>query len=216
VGPFIKLNGHPFMLLNVVERKFILFGIAFWPQDFYLFVLAMLTFVVFIIVFTALFGRLWCGWACPQTIFMEMVFRKIEYWIEGDAAQQKALKNAPPSPEKFRKQILKGSIFFLISFIIANTFLAYIIGIDELKQIVLDDPSNHVGGLIAILVFTFVFFAVYMRFREQACLIVCPYGRLQGVLLDKNSVVIAYDYKRGEPRGKLQKTAESKFGDCID
>ncbi len=216
VGPFIKLNGHPFMLLNVVERKFILFGIAFWPQDFYLFVLAMLTFVVFIIVFTALFGRLWCGWACPQTIFMEMVFRKIEYWIEGDAAQQKALKNAPPSPEKFRKRILKGSIFFLISFIIANTFLAYIIGIDELKQIVLDDPFNHVGGLIAILVFTFVFFAVYMRFREQACLIVCPYGRLQGVLLDKNSVVIAYDYKRGEPRGKLQKTAESKFGDCID
>ncbi len=215
VGPFIKLNGHPFMLLNVVERKFILFGIAFWPQDFYLFVLAMLTFVVFIIVFTALFGRLWCGWACPQTIFMEMVFRKIEYWIEGDAAQQKALKNAPPSPEKFRKQILKGSIFFLISFIIANTFLAYIIGIDELKQIVLDDPFNHVGGLIAILVFTFVFFAVYMRFREQACLIVCPYGRLQGVLLDKNSVVIAYDYKRGEPRGKLQKTGESKFGDCI-
>ncbi|MFN5347607.1 MAG: cytochrome c oxidase accessory protein CcoG [Bacteroidota bacterium] len=216
VGPFIKLNGHPFMLLNVVERKFILFGIAFWPQDFYLFVLAMLTFVVFIIVFTALFGRLWCGWACPQTIFMEMVFRKIEYWIEGDAAQQKALKNAPPSPEKFRKRILKGSIFFLISFIIANTFLAYIIGIDELKQIVLVDPSNHVGGLIAILVFRFVFFAVYMRFREQACLIVCPYGRLQGVLLDKNSVVIAYDYKRGEPRGKLQKTAESKFGDCID
>jgi len=216
VGPFIKLNGHPFMLLNVVERKFILFGIAFWPQDFYLFVLAMLTFVVFIIVFTALFGRLWCGWACPQTIFMEMVFRKIEYWIEGDAAQQKALKNAPPSPEKFRKRILKGSIFFLISFIIANTFLAYIIGIDELKQIVLDDPSNHIGGLIAILVFTFVFFAVYMRFREQACLIVCPYGRLQGVLLDKNSVVIAYDYKRGEPRGKLQKSGESKFGDCID
>jgi cytochrome c oxidase accessory protein FixG len=216
VGPFIKLNGHPFMLLNVVERKFILFGIAFWPQDFYLFVLAMLTFVVFIIVFTALFGRLWCGWACPQTIFMEMVFRKIEYWIEGDAAQQKALKNAPASPAKFRKRILKGSIFFLISFIIANTFLAYIIGIDELKQIVLDDPFNHVGGLIAILVFTFVFFAVYMRFREQACLIVCPYGRLQGVLLDKNSVVIAYDYKRGEPRGKLQKTAESKFGDCID
>jgi len=216
VGPFIKLNGHPFMLLNVVERKFILFGIAFWPQDFYLFVLAMLTFVVFIIVFTALFGRLWCGWACPQTIFMEMVFREIEYWIEGDAAQQKALKNASSSPEKIRKRFLKGSIFFLISFIIANTFLAYIIGIDELKQIVLDDPSNHVGGLIAILVFTFVFFAVYMRFREQACLIVCPYGRLQGVLLDKNSVVIAYDYKRGEPRGKLQKTAESKFGDCID
>jgi cytochrome c oxidase accessory protein FixG len=216
VGPFIKLNGHPFMLLNVVERKFILFGIAFWPQDFYLFVLAMLTCVVFIIVFTALFGRLWCGWACPQTIFMEMVFRKIEYWIEGDAVQQKALKNAPPSAAKFRKRFFKASIFFLISFIIANTFLAYIIGIDQLKHIVVDNPSNHLGGLFTILAFTFVFFAVYMRFREQACLIVCPYGRLQGVLLDKNSVVIGYDYKRGEPRGKLSKLGDSKFGDCID
>ncbi|MFM7016747.1 MAG: cytochrome c oxidase accessory protein CcoG [Bacteroidota bacterium] len=216
VGPFIKLNGHPFMLLNVVERKFILFGIAFWPQDFYLFVLAMLTFVVFIIVFTALFGRLWCGWACPQTIFMEMVFRKIEYWIEGDAAQQKSLKNAPASAAKFRKRFLKGSIFFLISFIIANTFLAYIIGIDELNDIVFDNPLNHIGGLLTLLIFTFVFFAVYMRFREQACIIVCPYGRLQGVLLDKNSVVIGYDYKRGEPRGKLSKNGETKFGDCID
>jgi cytochrome c oxidase accessory protein FixG len=197
-GPFMKVGGHPLMLFNILERKFIIFGIAFWPQDFHLFVLAMLTFIVFIILFTALFGRLWCGWACPQTIFMEMVFRKIEYLIEGDYMQQKALK---------------ASIFFVISFLIANTFLAYIIGIDELKAIIIDDPSKHSGGLIAILIFTAVFFGVYMKFREQACLIVCPYGRLQGVLLDKNSVVIGYDYKRGEPRGKVK---ENKTGDCID
>lgn len=216
-GPFLKYNGHPLMLFNLLERKFIVFGIAFWPQDFHLFVLAMLTFIVFIILFTALFGRLWCGWACPQTIFMEMVFRKIEYWIEGDYRQQKILNEESPNPVKFRKKFLKNIVFFLLSFLIANTFLAYIIGIEQLETIVLDDPANHAGGLISLLLFTAVFYGVYTRFREQACIVVCPYGRLQGVLLDKNSVVIAYDYKRGEPRGKLNRAETiSKNGDCID
>lgn len=215
-GPFLKINGHPLMLFNVLERKFIIFGIAFWPQDFHLFVLAMLTFIVFIILFTVLFGRLWCGWACPQTIFMEMVFRKIEYWIEGDFMQQKALNAQGPNPVKFRKKALKHILFFSISFLIANTFLAYIIGIDKLKEIIFDDPSNHAGGLTAITLFTGVFYGVYTKFREQACIVVCPYGRLQGVLLDPNSVVIGYDYRRGEPRGKLRKGEERSLGDCID
>jgi cytochrome c oxidase accessory protein FixG len=215
-GPFMKINGHPLMLFNILERKFILFGIAFWPQDFHLFVLAMLTFIVFIILFTALFGRIWCGWACPQTIFMEMVFRKIEYLIEGDYMQQKALNAESPNPIKFRKKFLKNSIFFIISFIIANTFLAYIIGVDKLFEIISEGPSQHLGGLISLSVFTLVFYGVYTKFREQACIVVCPYGRLQGVLLDKNSVVIAYDYNRGEPREKLHKGQERKAGDCID
>ena len=204
------------MLFNILERKFILFGIAFWPQDFHLFVLAMLTFIVFIILFTALFGRIWCGWACPQTIFMEMVFRKIEYLIEGDYMQQKALNAESPNPIKFRKKFLKNSIFFIISFIIANTFLAYIIGVDKLFEIISEGPSQHLGGLISLSIFTLVFYGVYTKFREQACIVVCPYGRLQGVLLDKNSVVIAYDYNRGEPREKLHKGQERKAGDCID
>jgi cytochrome c oxidase accessory protein FixG len=215
-GPFLKIDGHPLMLFNVLERKFILFGIAFWPQDFHLFVLAMLTFIVFIILFTVLFGRLWCGWACPQTIFMEMVFRKIEYWIEGDAPQQKALNAEPANPRKFRKKFLKNSIFFLISFIIANTFLAYLIGIDELKLLVEEGPGQHAGTFTSLIIFSLVFFGVYIKFREQACIVVCPYGRLQGVLLDKNSVVIGYDYKRGEPRGKIHKNEERTLGDCID
>lgn len=215
-GPFLKWNDHPFLLFNVLERKFILFGIAFWPQDFHLFVLAMLTFIVFIILFTALFGRLWCGWACPQTIFMEMVFRKIEYLIEGDYMQQKALNAEAPNPIKLRKKLLKNSIFFFISFLIANTFLAYLIGIDELKQMITEGPSENKGTLISLIIFTAVFYGVYTKFREQACIVVCPYGRLQGVLLDKNSVVIAYDYKRGEPRGKLHKGQERTNGDCID
>ena len=215
-GPFFKIDGHPLMLFNVLERKFIIFGIAFWPQDFHLFVLAMLTFIVFIILFTVLFGRLWCGWACPQTIFMEMVFRKIEYWIEGDAQQQKALNAESPNPRKFRKKLLKNSIFFLISFLIANTFLAYLIGIDELKLLVEEGPGKHTGTFTSLVIFSLVFFGVYIKFREQACIVVCPYGRLQGVLLDKNSVVIGYDYKRGEPRGKLHKNEERVLGDCID
>ncbi|MBK9399303.1 MAG: cytochrome c oxidase accessory protein CcoG [Bacteroidetes bacterium] len=216
VGPFLKVNGHPLMLFNVLERKFIIFGIAFWPQDFHLFVLAMLTFIVFIILFTALFGRLFCGWACPQTIFMEMVFRKIEYLIEGDYMQQKALNAEAPNPRKLRKKLLKNSIFFLISFIIANTFLAYLIGIDELEAMITEGPSQNMGTLISLVIFTAVFYGVYTKFREQACIVVCPYGRLQGVLLDKNSVVIAYDYNRGEPRGKLHKGEVRTNGDCID
>lgn len=215
-GPFMKINGHPLMLFNVLERKFILFGIAFWPQDFHLFVLAMLTFIVFIILFTALFGRIWCGWACPQTIFMEMVFRKIEYFIEGDYMQQKALNAESPNPVKFRKKFLKNSIFLIISFIIANTFLAYLIGVDKLFEIIREGPTQHLGGLISLSIFTLVFYGVYTKFREQACIVVCPYGRLQGVLLDKNSVVIAYDYNRGEPREKMHKGQERTAGDCID
>lgn len=214
--PWIKVNGHPVMLFNVLERKFIIFGIVFWPQDFFLFMLAMITFIVFIILFTALFGRLWCGWACPQTIFMEMLFRKIEYFIEGDYMQQRALDKAPASPQKFFRKLTKHAVFFFISFLIANTFLAYIIGSDELLKIVSDDPTNHKVGLLTLLLFTGVFYGVYARFREQACIVVCPYGRLQGVLLDKNSVVIGYDYKRGEPREKLRKDQERKAGDCID
>lgn len=215
-GPFWKWNGHAMFLFNVLERKFIIFGIPFWPQDFFLFVLAMLTFFVFIILFTAVFGRVWCGWACPQTIFLEMVFRKIEYAIEGDYTRQKALDSSPWTPEKIRKKALKHFIFFLISFLIANTFLAYLIGVESLGLLVTEGPGNHLGGFFSLIVFTGVFYGVFARFREQVCLVVCPYGRLQGVLLDRNSVVIAYDYNRGEQRGKIRKGLERTEGDCID
>jgi len=215
-GPFMKVNGHPLMMFNVIERKFFVFGITFWPQDFFLFALAMLTFVVFIILFTAIFGRVWCGWACPQTIFMEMVFRKIEYWIEGDYMQQKALNNGEWNTDKVIKKVSKNVIFFLLSFLIANTFLAYIIGIDELKLLVTDGPGKHLSSFIPLIAFTGIFYGVYVRFREQVCLVVCPYGRLQGVLLDRDSVVVAYDYKRGEQRGKIHKTEKRELGDCVD
>lgn len=205
--PFIKVEGEPFFMMNVLERKFILFGMVFWPQDFFIFGIVMLTFIVFVIVFTVVFGRIFCGWACPQTIFMEMVFRKIEYWIDGDATRQKQLKAMPWNAEKIRKRTFKFIIFFLLSFIIANFFLSYMIGMDTLLGYI-NHPAAHTGTLISLFVFTCIFFFVYWWFREQVCIVVCPYGRLQGVLLDKNSIIVAYDHKRGEPRGRLKKNKE--------
>lgn len=213
--PFIRFNGEPLFLFNVYQKKFILFGAIFWPQDFFIFGLGMLIFIVFIALFTVVFGRLFCGWACPQTIFMEMIFRKIEYWIEGDANHQKALKKAPWTGDKIKKRVLKFLVFYSISFVIANTLLSYLIGVDQVFAI-LGDIAGHTGSFIGIMIFTTVFFFVYWWFREQVCLIVCPYGRMQGVLLDQNSVVVAYDYVRGEDRHKFKKNEVRTGGDCID
>lgn len=218
--PFIKYKGRPLFLFNIPEAKFILFGRVFWPQDFFIFGITMITAIVFIILFTAAFGRLFCGWVCPQTIFMEMLFRKIEFAIEGDAPAQRLLDKGPWNGEKIMKKTAKHFIFFLLAFIVSNFFLAYIIGMDELMQIVREPASQHIGGLSSIVIFSGVFYFVFSYFREQACTVVCPYGRLQGVLLDRNSMIVAYDYKRGEPRGKFKKQkAEDpalQLGDCID
>jgi len=215
-GPFMTIGGRPILLLNFLERKFFIFGIVFWPQDLHLFGLAFITIVVFIVLFTVVFGRLFCGWACPQTIFMEMVFRKIEYWIEGDAAAQRKLNASSWSVTKLFKKTSKLGIFYAISFVIGNTFLAYIIGKDALFQIISEPVTDHLGGFAAMVIFSFVFFAVFAWFREQVCVIVCPYGRLQGVLLDQNSVVVHYDFIRGEPRGKGKRTGDNELGDCVD
>lgn len=216
--PFIKIEGEPLFLFNVVQRKFIFFGQIFWPQDFFIFAIGFLTFMVFIIFFTIVFGRVFCGWACPQTIFMEMVFRRIEYWLDGDANEQRNLKEMKWNAYKIRKRATKMAVFFFISFIIANFFLAYIIGIDEVLAMVNQGIAANPVTFVSLLGFSAVFFFVYYWFREQVCIVVCPYGRLQGVLLDKKSIVVAYDYVRGEPRGKLKKeNNELEYpGDCID
>ncbi|MCY7329521.1 MAG: cytochrome c oxidase accessory protein CcoG [Saprospiraceae bacterium] len=205
--PFIKVDGEQFLQFNVLERKFVLFGLLFTPQDFHLFVLAMLTFIVFIILFTVVFGRLFCGWVCPQTVFLEMIFRKIEYWIEGDAGEQRKLDKAPWTTEKIQKKVIKHSIFFAIAVVVSNYFLAYIIGMDAVLKIIREPISAHVGGFLAMVIFSGAFYAVFAQLREQVCTTICPYGRLQSVLLVKDSIVVAYDHVRGEPRGKLKKTA---------
>lgn len=215
--PFIHIKGRPLFLFNVVQAKFIVFGKVFWPQDFFIFGLAMITFIVFIILFTAAFGRLFCGWVCPQTVFMEMLFRKVEYWFEGDAARQRQLNLQPWDANKIARKTGKHLSFYLLSFIIANFFLAYIIGMKALEKIITEPVAQHAGGFISIIVFSGVFYGVYAFFREQVCTVVCPYGRLQSVLLDKNSMIVAYDYKRGEPRGHLSKKEPvAALGDCID
>lgn len=203
--PFIKVDGEQFLLFNVLERKFVLFGLLFTPQDFHLFVLAMLTFIVFIILFTVVFGRLFCGWVCPQTVFLEMIFRKIEYWIEGDAGEQRKLAQAPWTAEKIRKRVLKHGIIYGLALIFTNFFLAYIIGIDEVIKIIQEPIEQHWGGFAAMLAFSGAFYSVFAVLREQVCTNICPYGRLQSVLLVKDSIVVAYDHVRGEPRTKLKK-----------
>ncbi|WP_178987915.1 cytochrome c oxidase accessory protein CcoG [Winogradskyella schleiferi] len=221
-APFIKINGNQFLLFNILERRFNIFGFPFWPQDFYLFVISMLIGVIFITLFTVGFGRVFCGWICPQTIFMEMVFRRIEYWIDGDRNKQMRLARQKWDAEKIRKRVLKWFIFLVISFIIANVFLAYLIGGDELIKYIVEGPFEHTGTLIPLLIFTAVFYFVFAWFREQVCIIACPYGRLQGVLLDNKSIVVAYDHKRGEAengRKKFRKNEDRDalgYGDCID
>lgn len=216
-GPLVQINGQQMLLFDVINRHFVLFGLTFWPQDFYIFVLVFITGVIFIVMFTVLYGRIFCGWVCPQTIFMEMVFRKIEYLFEGDFNKQKKLDRlAPTDPERLLRRGGKHIVFLILSFSISNLFLAYIIGTDELLKIISEPVSMHYTGFISILIFTGAFYWVFSWFREQVCIIACPYGRLQGVMLDDNSMVVAYDYKRGEPREKLRKGEERTKGDCID
>ena len=222
LSPFIKVNGNQFLMFNVMERRFNIFGFPFWPQDFHLFVISMIIGVIFVTLFTVVFGRIFCGWICPQTIFMEMVFRRIEYWIDGDRGAQIRLQKQAWNAEKIRKRLLKWTVFFVISFLIANVFLAYLIGSDELIAYITDGPLAHVSTLVALLIFTAVFYFVFAWFREQVCIIACPYGRLQGVLLDNKSIVVAYDHVRGEAengRKKIRKGEDRKalgHGDCID
>lgn len=217
--PHIRIDSQPLLQLDILGRKFIIFGNMFFPADNYIFVVITITLFVSIVLFTVAFGRIFCGWFCPQTIFMEMVYRKIEYAIEGDYKQQIKLDKQDWNFEKIWKKTLKQGLFFGIAFLIANTFLAYIIGSEKLWEIQVDDPSNHQAGLITITVFSFIFYFVFSKLREQVCTTICPYGRLQGVLLDKDSIVVAYDYKRGESRAKFRKgedRAAVDKGDCID
>jgi cytochrome c oxidase accessory protein FixG len=212
--PWVEVKGQPIFLFNVLERKFIFWGVPFFPQDFHLVALGLVAFLIFISLFTVLFGRIWCGWACPQTIFMEMLFRKIEYWIEGDDKAQRRLDESPWTQEKIIKKGLKHVLFLVLAFAISNTFLMYLVGKADWLKLIQEPVEQHIAGFSSIWIFTGVFYFVFARFREMVCMVVCPYGRLQGVLLDNNSILVQYDHKRGEPRGKIN--AEHAQGDCID
>lgn len=234
-GPFIRIGGNPLLMLNLVERKFSILGQIFWPEDSIIFAVTMLLFFASIMIFTTVFGRLWCGWACPQTVMMEMVFRPIEYLIEGDAHTQRASDKLPLKGSRLVKKLLKHGIFFFLSFVVGNTLLSYIIGSEQMIAISTDDPRNHLVGLGFMLAFTLLFYGIFARFREQACTFICPYGRFMSALIDENTMVVAYDHKRGEKRGPIRKSAATPpvaqeplpagvpqagapvpLGDCVD
>lgn len=216
--PFLRYQGDPLILFNFADRKFIIFGVMFYPQDFHLFVLSMIAFIVFIVLFTVVYGRIFCGWLCPQTVFMEFLYRPLEQLIEGNSASQQRLDASPLNFNKLWRKTLKHILFFIISFLFITFLLAYIIGMDQVLQAYKEGIAQHPFGFAGLLFFTILHYLVFAKMREQVCIIICPYGRLQGVLLDRNSILVSYDHVRGEPRGKktVAGPGENTSGDCID
>lgn len=217
--PFIKVGGNQFLLFDIMKRHFIIFGTVFTTQDLHLFAMGMIILMLFIILFTVVFGRLFCGWACPQTVFMEMVFRKIEYLIEGDRNKQIKLDKSDWTNDKIIKKVLKHFIFVVLSFVFIFAMSWYIVGKDEAFQYLKDGFFAHQEYFIILTVIAGLFYWVFAFFREQVCTNVCPYGRMQGVLLVPDSIVVHYDFERGEPRGRMSRNAKAdapQLGDCID
>jgi cytochrome c oxidase accessory protein FixG len=206
--PFVRIHAKPAILLDVQHRQFVLFGRTFLPTDGVLLMLLMLSIFVGIILLTALLGRVWCGWGCPQTVYMEFVFRPLERLFEGDHRAQMKLDREGAN----LRRILKTVVFLAISVAIGNVFLAYFVGTDTLLHWMRRPPSEHPTGFLVMAVTGALVFIDFGYFREQMCTVVCPYARLQSVLLDKRSLIVGYDMNRGEPRGKKGKTT----GDCVD
>ncbi|CAN5909181.1 cytochrome c oxidase accessory protein CcoG [soil metagenome] len=219
--PFVKIGGRPALLMDMVTRELSLFGAVFRPTDSFILMLFGLTIVLAVFLLTALFGRVWCGWGCPQTVYLELVFRPIERWLEGSAAQQ---RNRDERGGVQGKRLLKWAIYTAISVVMANVFLAYFVGVARLQEWVFRSPNEHIGGFLLVVGVSALILFDFGYFREQMCIVACPYGRLQAVLLDKQSMIIGYDVKRGEPRRKPKKmlpvlregSESSEGGDCVD
>lgn len=213
--PWIQLNGKPLILLDIPDREFTLFGKTFLPTDTFLLALLMVGILVGIFLLTALFGRVWCGWACPQTVYMEFVYRPIERLFEGKRKHQLKLDRDGPSPGR----ILKHVVFVLVSLALAHVFVAYFVGVEDLFLWVRQSPLEHPTAFLVMAATTLLMLLDFGYFREQICIVACPYGRFQSVLLDRRSLIVGYDSRRGEPRGKLKKdgaAARPATGDCID
>jgi cytochrome c oxidase accessory protein FixG len=209
--PFLRVYGRPVMLLDVVHRQFVFFGHTYLATDGVLLMFLMLSIFVGIVLVTALVGRAWCGWGCPQTVYMEFVFRPIERLFEGPRQNQLRLDKQGGSS----RRVLKNVVYLGLAFLLANVFLAYFVGTDALRHWVFEAPAEHVGGFSVVVVTTGLVFFDFAYFREQMCTVVCPYARIQAVLLDPKSLLIGYDARRGEPRSK-GKAKTPGYGDCID
>ncbi|MFI5323227.1 MAG: cytochrome c oxidase accessory protein CcoG [Thermodesulfobacteriota bacterium] len=215
VLPWIKIGGHQAILLNIGERKFSIFGLTFWAHDAPLifFILAFLT--IGLAFVTAVWGRIWCGWSCPQTVFIDGIFRRLEYLIIGSHIQQRNLAQAPWDLKKFFKLSILWSLFTIVSLVIAHSFLAYFVGADRLVEMTQHNPGQNWTIFLIMAFLTAIFLFDFGWFREQFCIIVCPYGRFQSVLMDEDSLTVSYDPERGEPRRGSVKPGETE-GDCIN
>lgn len=211
--PWIPVGGHPAVFLDIADRRFHLFGFTLAFQDAWLlfFVITGLGFSLFLI--TSLLGRVWCGWACPQTVFLEHVYRRVERWLEGDSVARRRLDASPWTGGKIARRAAKQIVFVLLSAVITHLFLAYFVSLPELWSMMSQAPGAHWGAFVFMAVATGILYFNFAWFREQLCIVICPYGRMQSVLLDDHSMVIGYDTRRGEPRGKA---GAPDVGACID
>lgn len=214
--PWIKINGFPAVFLDIEHRHFHFFGITLLTEDLWVlfFLISGLAFTLF--VASSIIGRVWCGWFCPYTTFLEHIYRRIERLVEGDATKRRALDAAPPTTSKVVKRTIKWSLYILASLILANIFLSYFISLPQLWQNIADGPLAHFKEFSFIVAFTAIFSFCFGWFREQFCIILCPYGRFQSALTDDETITVYYDYNRGEPRGKIRKGDAAPQGDCID
>lgn len=217
--PLIQINGKPGILIDLITREFTFLGTTFRPSDTFLLLLLGIASLLGVFWVTALLGRVWCGWGCPQTVYMEFVFRPIEHWLEGNPAQRRKLDGGRPSP----RRLLKWAIYAVLAFVLANVFLSYFVGWERLIRWITHSPAVHPFGFGVVLFVSALVFFDFAYFREQMCTVACPYGRLQSVMVDPNSLIVGYDAKRGEPRGKGTKGKRLPMadetpatGDCID
>lgn len=216
VLPWIYIDNKPALMVNIFKREFTFFGSTLYGVEPILFFLILISGLFFIAFLTSVLGRVWCGWGCPQTVFIQSIFLKIETFIEGSARERRALEKEPMSAKKFMKKALKWGLFTIISLHIAHTFVGYFVGPRELFMITMNSPFENFGIFTAVMILSAIFLLDFGWFREQFCIIACPYGRMQSVMMDENSLVIAYDKKRGEPRRGTPEVLRTNEGDCIN
>ncbi|MFO0750998.1 MAG: cytochrome c oxidase accessory protein CcoG [Myxococcota bacterium] len=214
--PFITIGGQPAVWIDIPRRHFYLFGSTFNAQDFYLAFFFFTGIGFTLIVVAGLFGRAWCGWACPQTVFLDGVFRRIERLIEGPANERAKLAAGPMTTEKFVKKLSKHLIYFILAAAIAHVFLAYFASTDQLGKMIVEGPGEHPGTFAWAASLTAIMYGNFWWFREQLCIVICPYGRLQSALQDRDTINVVYDTTRGEPRGKAKEKELKGLGDCVD
>ncbi len=213
--PWIRVGETQAILLNFPRRHFEFFGKVFLAHDTPLIFLIAVIFGISIMLVTALWGRVWCGWACPQTVFIDSVFRRIEKMVEGNYRERRSLQSADLSLGKITKTLIKWFLFIAFSSVFSHSLIAYFTGGRELIDMLFHSPENNwsyfviVSSVTALLAFNFGWF------REQFCILMCPYGRFQGLLIDNQSYGVAYDVKRGEPRKGTDAVSSAK-GDCVD